>query len=96
VTEEELDIILEGGLRPIDRSKVHLSGSIEKALEAGHVRTEDPLILKIDGQKAKEDGLMIYQAGKDVYVTDQVEAKYLSQVDEKELKQQKKEAEQTS
>jgi len=93
VTEEELDIILEGGLRPIDRSKVHLSGSIEKALEAGHVRTEEPLILKIDGQKAKEDGLMIYQAGKDVYVTDQVEAKYLSQVDKKELKEQKKEAE---
>ena len=47
VTEEEIDIILEGGLHPIDRKKVHLSGSIEKAIEAGGVRTEEPLILKI-------------------------------------------------
>ena len=46
VTEEEVDIIIEGGLHPTDRKKVHLSGSIEKALEAGKVRTERPLILE--------------------------------------------------
>ena len=80
VTEEEADIIIEGGLRPTDRKKVHLSGSIEKAIEAGKVRTEDPLILKIDGKKAKKDGLNIFHAGKDVYVTDGVDAKYLSKV----------------
>src|SRR4030042_5246754 len=40
VTEEEIDIILEGGLHPIDRKKVHLSGNIEKATEAGKGRTE--------------------------------------------------------
>jgi putative RNA 2'-phosphotransferase len=39
VTEEEIDIILEGGLNPIDRKHVHLSGSMEKAIEAGKVRT---------------------------------------------------------
>ena len=85
VTEEELDIILEGGLNPIDRKKVHLSGSVEKALEAGRVRTEDPLILKIDGEKAKKDGVMIYHAGKDVYITDAIDAKYISQLDKSEL-----------
>lgn len=87
VTEEELDIILENGLHPIDRSMVHLSGSVEKALEAGHVRTEEPLLLKIDGSMAKEEGLMIYKAGKDVYVTDKVEAKLLSKMNKKELKE---------
>jgi len=87
VTEEEIDIILEGGLNPIDRKNVHLSGSIEKALEAGRVRTEEPLILKIDGAKAKKDGVKIYHAGKDVYITDRIDAKYLSKVDESELKQ---------
>ena len=86
VTEEEAEIILEGGLRPTDRKKVHLSGSIEKAIEAGRVRTEEPLILKIDGAKAKKDGIMIYHAGKDVYVTDGIDAKYLSQVKETEIK----------
>ena len=89
VTEEEADIIIEGGLHPIDRKKVHLSGSIEKAIEAGKVRTGDPLILKIDGVKAKKDGIKIYQAGKDVYVTDSIDAKYMSKVEETEIKKYK-------
>ena len=83
VTEEEADIILEGGLQPIDRTKVHLSGSIEKAQEAGKVRTDKPLILRIDGKKANKDGLKIYHAGTDVYTTDAIDAKYLSMVKEK-------------
>ena len=86
VTEEEVDILLEGGLHPTDRKKVHLSGSFEKALEAGKVRTENPLILKIDGKKAKKDGLKIYHAGNDVYLTDSVDAKFISKVDEKKNK----------
>ena len=87
VTEEEIDIILEGGLNPIDRKNVHLSGSIEKAFEAGRVRTEEPLIIKINGAKAKKDGIKIYHAGKDVYITDRIDAKYISKVDESEIKQ---------
>jgi len=90
VTEEEIDIILEGGLHPIDRKKVHLSGSIDKALEAGLVRTEDPLILKIDGKKARKDGLKIYHAGKDVYITDAIDAKYITQVKTSEIKKNTK------
>ena len=82
VTEEEIDIILEGGLTPIDRKLVHLSGSIEKAIEAGKVRTQTPLILHIDGKKAKEDGVQIYHAGKDVYVTERIDAKYLSKAEQ--------------
>jgi putative RNA 2'-phosphotransferase len=83
VTEEEADMIIEGGLYPADRKKVHLSGSIEKAIEAGKVRTEDPLILKIDGKKAKKDGMKIYHAGTDVFITDSIDAKYISKVKKK-------------
>ena len=90
VTEEEVDIIVEGGLHPVDRKKVHLSGSIEKAVEAGKVRTEEPFILRVDGKKAKKDGVKIYQAGKDVYVTDSVDAKYISQVKKSEVKKLEK------
>lgn len=86
VTEEEADIILEGGLFPIDRKKVHLSGNIEKALEAGKVRTDEPLILKINGKSAKKDGMKIYHAGKDVYITDGIDAKYISKVKDSEIK----------
>ena len=84
--DEEADIIIEGGLYPTDRKKVHLSGSIEKAIEAGKVRTDDPLILKIDGTKAKKDGIKIFHAGKDVFVTDSIDAKYISKVKESEIK----------
>jgi len=86
VTEEEADMIIEGGLRPIDRKKVHLSGSIEKAIEAGKIRTEEPMILKIDGIKAKKDGIKIYHAGKDVFITNNIDAKYISKVDESKKK----------
>ena len=86
VTEEEIDIIVEGGLHPTDRRKVHLSGSIEKAIEAGKVRTDEPLILRVDGKTAKKDGVIIYHAGKDVYVTDEIDAKYISKVEESEIK----------
>jgi len=87
VTEEEADIIIEGGLYPTDRKKVHLSGSIEKALEAGRVRTENPIILRIDGKKAREDGIKIYRAGNDVYITEVVDARYISKLEKKESKE---------
>ncbi|PNX45893.1 MAG: RNA 2'-phosphotransferase, partial [Thermoplasmata archaeon M8B2D] len=89
-TEEEADIIIEGGLHPTDRKRVHLSGSIEKAIEAGHVRTENPQILRIDGKKAKKDGMKIYHAGRDVYITDEIDAKYISKVKEKKTEKTKK------
>lgn len=80
VTEEELELILEGGLHPIDRKKVHLSGSIEKAMEAGKIRTENPVILKIDAKDARKDGVKIYKAGKEVYIADSISKKYISEL----------------
>ena len=79
VTEEEAEIVLEQGLYPIDRNKVHLSGSVEKALEAGKIRTGNPVILRIDAAKALKDGVKILKAGKDVYIVDEIDAQYLSQ-----------------
>jgi len=89
VTEEEIDMVIEGGLYPVDRKKVHLSGTIDKAIEAGKVRTDEPQILKIDGKKAKKDGIKIFSAGKDVYVTDGIDSKYISKVKNTDLKKNK-------
>jgi putative RNA 2'-phosphotransferase len=80
VTEEELEIVLEQGLLPVDRNKVHLSGSMEKATEAGKRRCENPVILKIDVKKALEEGLKIKKAGNEVYIADRVDGKYISKV----------------
>lgn len=81
VSEEELDIIMERGLRPTDRQKVHLSRTYENALAAGLRRADAPIILKIDSQRMIQDALVIQQAGKTVYTTDEVPAEYLSKAD---------------
>jgi len=85
VTEEESDMVIEGGIHPVDRSKVHLSTTLKKAVEAGAVRTDHPIILKVDGAQARMDGVNIYQATEDVCVTDSIDAKYLSKVDDAEV-----------
>jgi putative RNA 2'-phosphotransferase len=84
VTQEEADIIVETGLYPSDRAKVHLSRTKEKAMEAGQVRTDNPVILAIDAARAQEDGVDIRKAGRDVCVSDEIDAKYLSLVDEEQ------------
>jgi len=81
VTQEEMDIVMEQGIFPTDRSKVHLSATLEKATEAGKVRDEKPVILKINAKKAIEDGVDIRKATKDVYLADKIEAKYITKIE---------------
>ncbi|HVL88309.1 MAG TPA: RNA 2'-phosphotransferase [Candidatus Thermoplasmatota archaeon] len=77
VTEEELDVVLERGLQPTDRRMVHLSGTYENAMAAGQRRAESPIVLEIDARAARDDKVVIKQAGKAVYITDSVPASYL-------------------
>lgn len=78
VTAEESAIVLEVGLKPSDRRKVHLSKTAAAARAAGKVRTPEPTILEIDARKARENGIVIMQAGKTVYLVDQIPAELLS------------------
>jgi putative RNA 2'-phosphotransferase len=77
VTSDEATIVLEVGLRPSDRRKVHLSKTADDARAAGKVRTPEPIILEIDARRARDEGLVIMQAGKTVYLVDQVPAELL-------------------
>ena len=77
VTAEETAIVLEVGLKPSDRRKVHLSKTAAAARAAGKVRTPEPTILEIDARRAREAGIVIMQAGKTVYLVDQVPAEML-------------------
>ena len=54
-----------------------------KAIEAGKTRTDKPRILKINGKQAIRDGIKIYHAGKDVYVTDSIDGKYIEKLERK-------------
>lgn len=77
VTEEEVALVLEIGLKPSDRKKVHLSKTAEDARAAGSVRTPTPAILEIDARAARAAGLVIMQAGRTVYLVDVVPPEFL-------------------
>ncbi|MCU0852003.1 MAG: RNA 2'-phosphotransferase [Thermoplasmata archaeon] len=80
-TKEEVDIVLEVGLKPSDRKMVHLSRGIGDAVNAGRVRTPEPIILEVDARGAADDGIVIKKAGKTVYLTTDVPPKYLSKLE---------------
>ena len=71
-TEEEVDIILETGLMPTDRTMVHLSMTYDDAYNAGSVRVENPIILAIDTILCSDEGFEIGKAGKTVFLCKQV------------------------
>lgn len=81
ITLEEADIVLEVGLKPSDRKKVHLSKTVGDAVNAGRVRTEAPIILEVDSHAAAEDGIVIQKAGKTVYLTNDVPPQYLKKIE---------------
>lgn len=76
-TEEEIHLLLEAGLRPADRKMVHLSTTYEAAMEAGRVRSENPVILEVDAKAARAGGTVIMMAGKTVCTTKEVPAEVL-------------------
>ena len=80
-TEEEVDIILETGIKPSDRKRVHLSRTVGDAVNAGRVRTETPVILEVDVKAATDDGVVIQKAGKTVYLAEEVDRKYLKRIE---------------
>jgi putative RNA 2'-phosphotransferase len=80
-TPEEADILLETGLKPSDRKMVHLSKTYEDALCAGKVRTGEPIILEIDAKKAIEEGIVIGQAGRTVFLAPEIPAECLSKAE---------------
>jgi len=84
-TKEEKDIVLETGLLPSDRKKVHLSRTVESAIVAGKVRDPNPLIFEVNSVGVIEDGHVISKAGNTVFVVDAVPGKFLRLMDASEL-----------
>ncbi len=70
-SEEEAPMLLERGITPMGQTYVHLSGTKEKAMEAGMVKNENPIILTIDAKKMAGE---IYRAGREVYLAKKVPA----------------------
>jgi len=69
--------ILKVGLKPMKRRWVHLSPTKEIATEVGLRRTENPVILEIDAEAARKNGVRIYKATDKVYLCHDLEPKYI-------------------
>jgi len=83
-TTDELNIVLETGLVPSDRSMVHLSLTYDDAMKAGKVRVEDPVILEVDAFAAMDAGYSIGKAGKTVFLAKEIPPDCLCIADENE------------
>ena len=80
-TEEEEEFLKEGGLRPADRMFVHLSATLESAVEAGKVRSPRPVVFEIDAEKASADGVQIMHAAPTIYITKEIPPEYMVEVE---------------
>ncbi len=79
-SREEVDILLEKGIKPVKQRYVHLSTSIEKALEVARIHTDDPVLLKVNAQEARNDGVIILSANDNIVLSDEIPPQYLSLV----------------
>lgn len=67
-----IPIIKEQGLLPMNRQYVHLSTDYSYATRVGKRKDPNPIILKIDTVKAREQGLKFLVGNGQVWLTDKV------------------------
>ena len=76
-TSEAALEILEKGLQPMKRLWVHLSPTIDIAIQVGKRRTNSPAILVVDCVEARKAGLKFYKGSDQVYLCKFVPAEYV-------------------
>lgn len=76
-TPDAASKILKFGLKPMDREWVHFSPTIGIAREVGLRRTPKPVILEIDAEEARKNGVKFYKATDKVYLSGDVEPRYI-------------------
>ena len=79
-TEEAAKEILLNGLKSKNRNKVHLSATKEGATRVGKRKTKNPVILKIDIEEARIDGIIFQKATDKVYLTDFIPSRFISRL----------------
>lgn len=79
-TPEAATKILKTGLKSMERRWVHLSPTIEIATEVGLRRSRKPVILEIDAEAARKNGIKFYKATDKVYLCKNVARKYIKRM----------------
>lgn len=75
-----LNAILKEGLKPMRRQKVHISADYETAVNVGNRKQKhgDTIILQVHAGEFVRDGGLFYLAENEVWLADEIPAKYLS------------------
>lgn len=76
--QSNIDSIFEKGIEKRNRQHVHLSQDKETATKVG-MRHGKPIILTINTEKMFDDGIEFYLSENNVWLTDFVDIKYISQ-----------------
>ncbi len=76
-SEEEAEMILVSGLKPVKQRYVHLSRTIENAVTVANIHTDKPIIVTVDAKGASESGIKIMKVG-DICLSDPIPANFLS------------------
>lgn len=79
-TPEAADKILKEGLKSKGRQKVHLSTSVDEAMKVGKRHANNPVILEIDIEGAKKEGIRIERASDRVYVAEDIPSRFISKL----------------
>ena len=76
-SREELDILLEKGIKPVKQRYVHLSTTSEKALEVAKIHTDDPILILIKAQEAQSEGITMLSATDNIVLSEEISPEYL-------------------
>lgn len=79
-SREEVDILLEKGIKPMKQRYVHLSTSPEKAIEVAKIHTEDPVLIIVNAGDAQNDGVSMLSATENIVLSEKIPPEYLSLV----------------
>ncbi len=79
-TEDVLENILKEGLKPMKRLYVHMTDSIEDAVETAKRKGRDVVVLVIDVDCVCRAGIQVFKAGRTVYVAKYVPPQCIKRV----------------
>ncbi|MDX1623467.1 MAG: RNA 2'-phosphotransferase [Gemmatimonadota bacterium] len=69
--------IVERGLEPRGRQRVHLSTDPAGAREVGRRKAAEPELLRVRAREAWEDGVAFFRGGGDVWLADSIPARWV-------------------
>ncbi|WP_344931101.1 RNA 2'-phosphotransferase, partial [Aquimarina addita] len=77
-SRETAPIILEEGIKSMDRQYVHLSQVVKEAMRVGKRKDSEPVILQVDAEKAFHEGVKFYEGNDRIWLSDYIPSSFLS------------------